>query len=45
MVIFEKSRTSAKAHAQIPKVQQSEHHIPEHLLREDKPLLPELSDL
>lgn len=45
MVIFEKSRKGAKAHAQMPQVAQNESQIPDHLLREDKPVLPELSEL
>lgn len=45
MVIFEKSRKNAKAHGQFPKQQDRSLDLPEHLLRQDKPCLPELSEL
>ncbi len=45
MVIFEKSRKGAKAHGQHPKLKSLEHQVPEHLMREDSPVLPELSEL
>ncbi|HET9843607.1 MAG TPA: aminomethyl-transferring glycine dehydrogenase subunit GcvPB, partial [Gammaproteobacteria bacterium] len=43
-VIFEKSRKHARAHAQIPTLNAND-ALPVEFLREDSPLLPELSEL
>ncbi|MBV8802068.1 MAG: aminomethyl-transferring glycine dehydrogenase subunit GcvPB [Gammaproteobacteria bacterium] len=44
-LIFEQSRHSRHAKAQVPRPKQKISHIPSHLLRQDEPLLPEVSEL
>ncbi len=45
MIIFEKSVENARAESQSPHPTNAPVHIPEHLIRKDKPTLPELSEL
>src|ERR1700744_1225661 len=45
MLIFQESQSGRSASAQIPRKVTRQLDIPEHLLRQDKPLLPEVSEL
>jgi glycine dehydrogenase subunit 2 len=44
-LIFDESRKGRLALAQVPRKKQQECNIPKHFLREDEPLLPEVSEL
>lgn len=45
MLIFERSSPSRRAYAQAPQHEIAVHDIPAHLLRHEKPVLPEVSEL
>lgn len=45
MLIYEMSSSGRNAHAQLPKKVASDVKLPKHLLRQQKPILPEVSEL
>src|ERR1700740_3605195 len=44
-LIFEQSHSGRSAAAQLPRINSVDTNLPAHLLRQDKPMLPEVSEL